>query len=78
MCVCVCERVNVYIYIIKARLVRGDADRRSQEALGGYVWVACRKTYLFCYHTGLESEGVRSFSICVCVCVCLVCESVCV
>ena len=47
---------------VKARTVRGDADRRSQEELGGYCLVRCRKRYNFTYHSGDEAEPVRCFA----------------
>lgn len=58
------KRANYVDFLLqlKARAVRGDADRRSQEALGGYALVRCRKRYSLTYHSGIEAEGVRCFA----------------
>ncbi len=43
---------------MRVRSVRGDADRRTQEELGAYAFVRCRKRYAFSYHSGVATEPV--------------------
>jgi len=47
---------------VRVRALRGDSDRRSQEELGAFALVRCRKRYSFTYHSGHDTEPVRCFA----------------